>query len=65
MTAMVNICAVEPDKSPSSQKVKERMRVASIKVVTKTMTEERNVVTMTPARINLSGDVPARPRASL
>ena len=43
----------------------ERILVASIIVVTKTITEERNVVTITPASIKRSGVAPARPRASL
>ena len=60
---MASKLAVVPDRSPSNQKVKERMRVASIIVVIKTMADERNVVTITPARINLSGDAPVRPRA--
>jgi hypothetical protein len=54
-----------PERSPSSQKVKERIRVASIMVVIKTMADDRKVVTITPARISFSGDVPVRPRASL
>ena len=53
-----------PERSPSSQNVNERILVASIKVVTKTITDERNVVTITPASIKRSGVAPARPRAS-
>src|SRR6185369_14005656 len=53
-----------PDRSPSSQNVNERILVASIMTVTNTITEERNVVTITPASINRSGVAPARPRAS-
>src|SRR4026209_1990710 len=43
-----NNALLVPDRSPSSQKVNDRIRVASIKTVTKTITDERNVVTMTP-----------------
>src|SRR6185503_16481695 len=53
-----------PDRSPSSQNVNERILVASIITVTNTITEERNVVTITPASINRSGVAPVRPRAS-
>src|SRR6185503_13069197 len=47
--------AVVSDKSPSNQKVKDLIRVASINVVTKTIAEDRNVVTITPARMSRSG----------
>jgi hypothetical protein len=52
------------ERSPSSQNVNERIRVTSIIVVTKTITDDRNVVTITPARINRSGVAPVRPRAN-
>src|SRR5215211_4846954 len=53
-----------PDRSPSSQNVNDRILVASIITVTKTITDERKVVTITPASISRSGVAPARPRAS-
>src|SRR6185369_9801410 len=59
-----NSVLLAPDKSPSSQNVNDRILVASIKTVTKTITDERKVVTITPASINRSGVAPARPRAS-
>ena len=40
-----------------------RYAVESINAVTKTIADERIVVTMTPARIKRSGEIPARPRA--
>ncbi len=58
-----NRALLVPDRSPSNQNVNERIRVASIKTVTNTITEERNVVTITPASISRSGVAPARPRA--
>ena len=63
MSAIESKLEVVPDKSPSSQKVNERMRVASISVVRKTIADERKVVTIIPASISRSGVAPARPRA--
>src|SRR6185503_5012573 len=53
-----------PERSPNSQNVNERILVASINVVTKTITDERKVVTITPASIKRSGVEPALPQAS-
>ena len=62
--AIVSKPGIAPDRSPNNQNVNDLIRVASIIVVIKTIADERKVVTMTPARINLSGEAPARPRAS-
>src|SRR5215470_5520617 len=55
-----NSVLLAPDRSPSSQNVNERILVASIITVTKTITDDRKVVTITPASINRSGVAPAR-----
>src|SRR4030095_10277483 len=58
-----NSASLVLERSPSNQNVNDRIRVTSIIVVTKTITDDRKVVTITPPKNNLSGVPPAPPRA--